>query len=862
MAATPIAGSNNQTTASISNLQPNNYTVTITDSQNCTATQTVTIGGTVAAYSVTPASTNIVCNGQSTGRASVTVTGGTNITYKWSHGPTTADVTNLAAGTYTVTITDATSCISTRQFTITQPAPINANITKTDISCDGSTLGSAMVAPTGGNGNFTYVWSNNQTTPSITGLPLGTYTVTITDARECRQTASTQIVGPASALTATTTAQATCNGAATGSATVVASGGFGTYTYRWSNSQTTATAINLAAGNYQVTVSDNGGCVRMVSVTVNQLPAIVINKTTQNISCKGATDGRATVTPTGGAAPYRYAWSVTGAGTTATAIALPEGTHTVTITDANNCTKVETIVIGSPNQLVANISAVTNECSSGAATSLRASATGGTSPYTYRWSNNATTSVIANLAQQNYTVTITDSKGCTATRAINVTSISNALGAEVESVTNVTCKGRRDGAIQVVAFGGVGGYTYNWSVQGAANSPTISGLSGGTYTVTVSDTDDTCPQVLTISVEEPDSLKLSIEKTNVSCNGLSDGTLNASVTGGNSDFTYQWSNNTNSSSLAGLKAGTYQITVTDKNGCSDADRVELLEPDMLVANIEGRGAASCRNTLPTSLGVAVMGGNGGTLTYRWSTGATTSTISNIQQSTYSVTVTDLRNCTATDTLQVNESTSAFKAQVSNQQNVTCNGSRDGRITVQATGGTGTYRYAWSAPNVGNVAMATNLAAGTYTITVTDGTTNDCQEILTITLTQPNLIEATINKTDIKCGGDNDGTATVLASGGNSGFSYRWSHGPTTATVNNLMAGQYIVTTTDGRGCTATDTIRITAPTAITVNIETTGGENLYQIAYLLPSKLEYKAVQVTTLTDGPQMLLQVVFKIQ
>lgn len=814
--------SNNQTTASISNLQPNTYTVTITDSQSCTATQTVTIGGTSSAYSVTTASTNVACNGLSTGRASVTVIGGTGITYKWSTGANTAAVTNLAAGVYTVTITDDTNCASTRQFTITQPAAINANITKTDISCDGSTLGSAMVAPTGGNGNYTYAWSNNRTTSSITGLSPGTYTVTITDAMECRQTATVQIAGPASALTATTTVQPTCNGAATGSATVVASGGFGTYTYRWSNNQTTATATNLAAGNHQVTVSDNGGCTRTVSVTINQLPAIAVDKTVQNISCKGGTDGRATVTPTGGTAPYRYAWSVTGAGTAATATVLPEGTHTVTVTDANSCTKVETIVIGSPSQLVANISAVTNECSSGAATSLQASGTGGTAPYTYRWSNDATTSVIANLAQQNYSVTVTDSKGCTATKSINVTSVSNALSAEVETVTDVTCKGSKDGTIRISAFGGAGGYTYNWSVQGAANSATINGLSGGTYTVTVSDAGNTCPQVLTINVREPDSLKLNIEQTSVSCNGLSDGTLNASVAGGNGDFIYQWSNDANSSSVAGLQAGTYGLTVTDKNGCTDQDEVELLEPEVLVANIEPRGVTGCQNTLPTSLGVTVMGGNGGTLTYRWSTSATTSTISNIQQSTYSVTVTDRRNCTATDTLQVSESTGAFTAQVASQQNVACNGGRDGRITVQATGGTGTYRYAWSVPNVGNVAMATNLAAGTYTITVTDGTTNDCQEILTITLTQPNPIEATINKTDIKCGGETNGTATVLASGGNSGFSYRWSHGPTTATVNNLMAGQYTVTTTDGRGCTTTDTVSITAPTAITVNIETMG----------------------------------------
>ncbi|MNS00982.1 hypothetical protein D3C72_322560 [compost metagenome] len=302
------------------------------------------------------AQTNVSCNGGSNGSATVNVTGGTGAyTYSWApSGGTAATASGLAAGTYTVTVTDANSCTTTQSFTITEPTLLVASAgSQTNVSCNGGSNGSATVNVTGGTGTYTYAWApSGGTAATASGLAAGTYTITVTDANGCTATQSFTITEPA-ALVAIAGSQTnvSCNGGSNGSATVNVTGGTGIYTYAWAPSGgTAATATGLTAGTYTVTVTDANGCFTTQSFTITE-PTILAASTSQNnVSSAGGNDGSATVNVTGGTGTYTYSWAPSG-GTGATASGLAAGAYTVTVTDANGCIHTETFSIIEPATL-------------------------------------------------------------------------------------------------------------------------------------------------------------------------------------------------------------------------------------------------------------------------------------------------------------------------------------------------------------------------------------------------------------------------------------------------------------------------------------------------------------------------------
>lgn len=320
----------------ISNLASGSYTVTVT-SNGCTATATAFVGNT-GGPTATASSTAVSCNGGANGGASASATGGTaGYTYLWSNNGNTASISGLAAGTYTVTISDANSCQATASVTVSQPAAIVPTVTVTTVSCYNGTNGSATVAATGGTGNLGYAWTGGGNTTTINNLAAGNYCVTVTDANNCSVSACQTISNPAQ-ITATATAiDITCNGLSNGGASVTATGGTGSLTYTWSNNGTTTSIANLAAGTYTVTVKDANNCSVTATTSLTEPTALTASATCVE-TILGQSTGSATVTAAGGTpgAGYSYNWS-SGA-TTATASSLPAGVVNVTVTDANNCT--------------------------------------------------------------------------------------------------------------------------------------------------------------------------------------------------------------------------------------------------------------------------------------------------------------------------------------------------------------------------------------------------------------------------------------------------------------------------------------------------------------------------------------------
>ena len=399
------------------------YTVTVSDNNGCENVYSATINEPLAILDATCTKTDATTNGGADGTASTSATGGTApYTYLWSNGATTASITGLTAGTYTVTVTDLNGCTAICSVTVQEPGcNLSANATGTDVSCNAGTDGTAAATATGNLVPVTYLWSNGETTASITGLVTGTYTVTVTETPTCTAVASYTVTEPLAMDAACSKTNATTIGGADGTASVIATGGTAPYTYLWSNGETTASITGLTAGTYTVTVTDLNGCTAICSVTVQEPGCNLSASTTgneTNVSCNGGSNGAIGVTATGNLVPVTYLWS--NGETTASITGLTAGTYTVTVTETPTCTAVASYTVTEPTLLDAACTKTDATTIGGNQGTASTSATGGTAPYTYLWSNGATTASITGLTAGTYSVTVTDANGCTAICSVTI----------------------------------------------------------------------------------------------------------------------------------------------------------------------------------------------------------------------------------------------------------------------------------------------------------------------------------------------------------------------------------------------------------------------------------------------------------
>ncbi|MBI3502889.1 MAG: gliding motility-associated C-terminal domain-containing protein [Bacteroidetes bacterium] len=364
----------------------------------------------------------------------------------------------LIIGSNSLPLTGTYNSFSAK-FTCGPPLPyaqLSASVTATSAACS-SPNGSATATATGGSSPYTFQWSNSQTAQTATGLAAGNYTVTITDANGCSVSSTATITAAASPTVAVSSSPASCS-SPTGSATATVSGGNSPYTYNWSSGATTSAATNLSAGNYSVTVTDNSGCTATATVSVSAIGAPTVTATFSNPLCNAGTNGTATATVNGGSSPYTFSWS--SGQTTSVATNLSAGNYSVTVTDNSGCSSTQTVMLTQPNAISVSPSSTANTSCVSPNGSATANASGGTSPFTYSWSNGGTTSQISNLTSQIYSVTITDNNGCTATQTVSVAgptlpTISISGNANITSGQSIT--------ISTSASGGNPSYTYAWS---------------------------------------------------------------------------------------------------------------------------------------------------------------------------------------------------------------------------------------------------------------------------------------------------------------------------------------------------------------------------------------------------------------
>ncbi|WP_367118043.1 beta strand repeat-containing protein, partial [uncultured Chryseobacterium sp.] len=475
------------TAATATGLSAGTYTVTVTDNSGCQTTRTFTINQPASAVSGTTVVTNVACNGASNGAINLTPAGGTApYTFNWGGGVTTEDRTGLAAGTYTVIITDANGCTASVNEVVTQPASaVSGTTVVTNVACNGASNGAINLTPAGGTAPYTFNWGGGVTTEDRTGLAAGTYTVIITDANGCTATVNAAVTQPASAVSGTTVVtNVACNGASNGAINLTPAGGTAPYTFNWGGGVTTEDRTGLAAGTYTVIITDANGCTATINAVVTQ-PASAVSGTTvvTNVACNGASNGAINLTPAGGTAPYTFNWG--GGVTTEDRTGLAAGTYTVIITDANGCTATVNAVVTQPASAVSGTTVVTNVACNGASNgAINLTPAGGTAPYTFNWGGGVTTEDRTGLAAGTYTVIITDANGCTATVNAVVTQPASAVSGTTV-VTNVACNGASNGAINLTPAGGTAPYTFNWG--GGVTTEDRTGLAAGTYTVVITD---------------------------------------------------------------------------------------------------------------------------------------------------------------------------------------------------------------------------------------------------------------------------------------------------------------------------------------------------------------------------------------
>jgi gliding motility-associated-like protein len=624
----------NSTSSSLFDLPPGSYTVTVTDQANgCIDTETFELpeNNTLSLETSFNAPS---CNGTMDGSATVDATSSfPNYTYLWNDpsAQTTATATGLAAGFYSVTVTDTDGCESNALIIVSQPNALVVGTPAIDqVTCSGLSDGSIQIPVSGGSAGYSYLWSNGDEDSLASGLAAGTYIVTVTDANDCMTEASFEVTEPAPLVSEALINNVSCSGYSDGSAEIVATGGTAPYTFVWTElGATGGLQEELVPGSYEIVVTDANGCSVLQQIDIEPTNELLVDATISNVSCAGEADGQVSVSVEGGTPTYTYTWNDANTQNGPVANDLEPGTYTVTITDANNCQVLFDVVVDEPQALAVAISNSSNVLCFGQNNgTAEAAVSGGTSPYTYVWSGGQTSAVVNNFGIGLQIVTVTDANGCQAGNSIQITQPAD-LDA-TNTFINPSCNDGSNGSATVIPTGGVGGYSFDWAGS-PSSSATANGLSAGNYTALVTDANG-CTHSEIIIITEPSAIVVQTDAEGATC-GLEDGIIVATAFGGTGNLTFQWSGFSAGPTLSNVGAGSYTVTVTDDNNCEVTAQAN-------VTTVNSPDAQFSTNVLEgyMPLGVLFINESTGGTVYNWDFGdgndeltSSTANVSNVYE---------------------------------------------------------------------------------------------------------------------------------------------------------------------------------------------------------------------------------------
>jgi gliding motility-associated-like protein len=814
------------------------YNFVVTDIRGCKDSTTVLIAEPADTLSVNVVTTSSVsCNPGGDGCINVASAGGNAGVFTYTSGATYAgsvSVSNFClfnAGSYTIWSTDSKGCTAITSATLAIAPLPSISLIADSITCFGGNDGSIVATTINGSGTYTYAWSCSSGITNIaSGLSQGTCTVIVTDTAGCADTATILIAQPdaiASSIAAQT--NVLCKGDTTGSVSLTVTGGVGPYTYVWSpNVSTTNTASSLAAGSYQVTVTDANLCTYQTTVVITEPTSTFVLTASgiTNVSCFAGNDGSVTITPSGGTVGSGYLVATTPAQS-----ALLAGTYTYTAVDGNSCSASTDITITQPASAVVVTVDSTRPptCNPGFDGCIYVSSNGGTSGYTYTQGAAYAGSVPlvnCSFSSGTYTIWSTDANGCTS--STTATLITPGAPTVTLTVDSVSCFGGNNGQITANVSGGILPYIYSWTCD-TSTTAIAANLVAGSCTLTVTDSAG-CASTVSVSVPEPAAITSSISaQTNVLCKGDSTGSVSLNVTGGVSPYSYVWSPNVSTSNTASsLAAGSYQVTVTDANACTYQTTIVITEPtNAFILTASSINTVSCFGGTNGSVTITP---SGGTLAYTITSAAATAGLS---AGAYTYTAVDGNGCTASTVVNISEPLAAVAIIVDSISSPTCTPGFDGCINVSTTGGNGTYSYSYGPAFAGSTPIVANnfciFDVNTYTLWASDG--NGCFSSTIATLnnaTGPALI---MTVDSVKCFGSCTGSASVAVTGGTAPFTYAWTCPNTNSTTNfadSLCAGPCSVVVTDALGCASSEAFTVPTPAVFTFDTSSITGYSMIQ----------------------------------
>lgn len=813
--------------------------------------------GHIVNFSLTPAVP--ACNGDSV-NVLATASGGAGgpfeICFKggdFGEIYTCQNPVKVTAGSYTIRAKDLSdNSFSFNFFQIVEPFSIEAVSTKVPPDCPGDSNGSLSISIFGGTqtSGYSVEWStglteNNVNSSTINNISAGPYFAVITDDNVCEHTFYDTLADIDPILLHPVITDVDCFGNSSGSIFLnPTSDNPGGFTYLWSpGGQTSSFIENQPIGAYDVHVEDIKGCPKDSTITIGQPTLLTASITdTTHLQCNSdCSIGQAIVTPVGGTPPYTYQWfdaSMTPLPgyTDSTASNLCAGFYSVQVTDANSCTTtISNLEITQPVALTVVTDVVDASCNGYLDGSVVVTPSGGIEPYTYVWEEAGNPigndSLIENLPAGTYDYTVNDINSCEVSGSLTVNEPDTIEF--VLSVTDIQCAGDGNGQAEVLnPTGGDGNYAYEWKDNSGTiigTNPTISMLGTGNYTITVLD-GNSCFATVDFSIQEPLPITLVLSADSASCFGVDDGAVNVVATGGTiaADYIYAWVDGGgapvgNTANVSDLFAGLYTVTVTDDNGCSASDFIEVFEPDQLVATVDSITAVTCHGIGDGSIEIDISGGiDPIDISWTGPDGFTSidEDIFNLNGGDYELILSDFNDCEYTNSYTVEEpDTLTFDTTI---VHVACYGGSTGSIMVTVNGGNGGFIYEWQ--NESGTVISTNneivdVPAGEYALFVEDA--KGCILTETFTVNEPSPFTFNAEITEITCNGAMDGTITLFPGGGNPGFDFTWSadngFASTDQNIVGLDAGFYTVNVLDNAGCTYDTSMAIVDPPILVVD---------------------------------------------
>ena len=779
------------------------YQLTLTDSDGCIGTFSQEISLETGPVLSLLEKDSSFCDDPN-GRLRVAATGNGPIAYSWSHDGQLSlpEASGLLTGSYTVTATDANGCTDVLTEIIPDlPPPVLTRLTTEHNSC-GEQIGSISFELADGSSPYFISWSHDAELAELTANNLngGIYQISVEDSNGCLVIDTTEILnenGPEAILQIT---NSLCTDG-TGSIAVAVTGGAAPFTYTWSDGTTgnDPQLSDLTAGTYTVTITDRGLCQTEVSGTVmlEDGPVIQVADTRNTFCEEGNGSIRLQATGTG---PFTYRWAHDPDLNLNLADALDAGIYTVNVSDANHCEvtiQEEITLIAGPVVAIDTVNPSFCDLNNG---SILLDVSGGDGAYTYAWSHDATLNadLAEGLAPNNYQITVTDGNNCRIT--VDTTVMTHASPTiDILRTQGSTCAAA-NGEIEVAARGGLGPYTYAWPFDPVQADSIVTGLSGGTYRVVVTDSRGcTVQQQITIDNTDGPNVALSTLKNSFCTND--NGMIELQTEGGTGPYSYTWSHDgsLDVGTASDLPAGDYEILVADANNCTVNLSYSLeFEPGPML-EIQSAEDSNCG---PNNGRIQINPISDAMVGISWSHDPELSeTIAEaLPAGTYTITLTDANACTESFNI-ILEGTDSLQIDSLTLDQPSCNGSDDGLIAVEISGGDGNYQISWNHDASLQGTTASMLPSGTYQVAVEDGV--GCRATGNFSLANVTPLTAAGQLQPPNCFGAADGSIVVTAGGGNGHYTYQWNvtDAPDNDTLQNLSAGIYQLTLTDEKGCT-------------------------------------------------------------